>query len=132
MSNSVTPWTMARQISLSMEFSKQEYWSGLPFPSPGDLLDSGMEPRSLTSSSLARGFFTTVTPGKQGCPLNLLRWVHIFCLLLRLIDSTDLMNGIFIFYCCTFCPALILYIYSVTHSFSRVTKYKINSWTVRF
>ena len=39
-------WTVVYQASLSMEFSKQEYWSGLPFPSPGDLPDPGMEPRS--------------------------------------------------------------------------------------
>ena len=42
----VTPWTVAHQAPLSMGFSKQEYWSGLPFPSPGDLPDPGIEPRS--------------------------------------------------------------------------------------
>ena len=42
-----TPWTVAYQASPSMEFSRQEYWSGLPFPSPGDLPNPGMEPRSL-------------------------------------------------------------------------------------
>ena len=41
-----TPWTAAGQVPLSMEFSRQEYWSGLPFPSPGDLPHPGMEPRS--------------------------------------------------------------------------------------
>ena len=41
-----TPWTVDYQASLSMEFSRQEYWSGLPFPSPGDLPDPGLEPRS--------------------------------------------------------------------------------------
>ena len=51
-----TPWTVARQTPLSMEFSRQEYWSGLLFPTPGDLPDSGMEPASLT---LTTGFFTT-------------------------------------------------------------------------
>ena len=40
-----TPWTVARQTSLSMGFSRQEYWSGLPFPPPGDLPDPGIEPR---------------------------------------------------------------------------------------
>ena len=40
------PWTAARQPPLSMGFSRQEYWSGLPFPSPGDLPNSGIEPRS--------------------------------------------------------------------------------------
>ena len=42
----VTLWTVARQVSLSMGFSRQEYWSGLPFPSPGDLPEPGIEPRS--------------------------------------------------------------------------------------
>ena len=40
------PWTVARQAPLSMGFSRQEYWSGLPFPSPGDPPDSGIEPES--------------------------------------------------------------------------------------
>ena len=42
----VTLWTVAHQFPLSMEFSRQEYWSGLPFPSPGDLPDPGIEPTS--------------------------------------------------------------------------------------
>ena len=42
-----TSWTVAFQAPLSMGFSRQEFWSGLPFPSPGDLLDPGIEPRSL-------------------------------------------------------------------------------------
>ena len=42
----MTPWTIARQAPLSMGVSRQEYWSGLPFPSPGDLPDLGIEPRS--------------------------------------------------------------------------------------
>ena len=41
-----TPWPIAHQAPLLMEFSRQEYWSGLPFPSPGDLPDPGIEPRS--------------------------------------------------------------------------------------
>ena len=43
----VTPWTVAHQAPLSMGFSRQEYWSGLPFPSPGDLPYLGIEPGSL-------------------------------------------------------------------------------------
>ena len=43
-----TPWTVACQAPLCMGFSRQEYWSGLPFPSPGDLPDPGTEPRSLS------------------------------------------------------------------------------------
>ena len=42
----VIPWTVARQTPLPMDFSKQEYWSGWPFPSPGDLSDPGIEPAS--------------------------------------------------------------------------------------
>ena len=42
----VTPWTVARQAPLSMGFSRQKYWSGLPFPSPGDFPDPGIEPKS--------------------------------------------------------------------------------------
>ena len=42
-----TPWTVAHQALLFMEFSRQEYWSGLPFPPPGDLPDPGIEPTSL-------------------------------------------------------------------------------------
>ena len=49
----VTPWTVARQAPLSTELSRQEYWSGLPCPHPGNLLDPGMEPKSLTSPALA-------------------------------------------------------------------------------
>ena len=59
-----TPWTVARQVPLSMEFSRQEYWSGLPFPSPGNLPDPGIEPKSLASPALAGGFFTTAPPGE--------------------------------------------------------------------
>ena len=58
------PWTVARQAPLSLEFSRQEYWSGLPFPSPGDLPHGGTERASPT---LAGRFFTNKPPGK---PLN--------------------------------------------------------------
>ena len=51
--------TVARQAPLSMGLSRQEYWGGLPFPPPGDLSDPGIEPASLTSPTLAVGFFTT-------------------------------------------------------------------------
>ena len=53
---SVTSWT---QASLSMGFSRQEYWSGLQCPPPGDLPDPGIEPVSLMSPALAGKFFTT-------------------------------------------------------------------------
>ena len=53
----VTPWTAARQSPLSMEFSRQEYWSGLPCLSPGDFPDLGIKPMSLASPALADGLF---------------------------------------------------------------------------
>ena len=56
-----TPWTIARQALLSMGFSRQEYWSGLPFPPPGDLPDSEIKLKSLMSPALAGRFFTTNT-----------------------------------------------------------------------
>ena len=58
------PWTAAHQAPLSMEFSRQEYWIGLPFPSPGDLPDPGIEPTSPVSPVLAREFFTIELSGK--------------------------------------------------------------------
>ena len=56
--------TVARQAPRSMEFSRQDYWSGLPFPLPGYLPNPGIEPMSLASLALAGRFFTTVPPGK--------------------------------------------------------------------
>ena len=64
----VTPWTIARQAPLSMGFSRQKYWSGLPFPSPGDLPDPGIK---HASPPLIGGFFTTEPPGK---PRGILKW----------------------------------------------------------
>ena len=55
----VTPWTAACQAPLSVGLSRQGYWSRLPFPSPGDLPDPGIEPTFLTSPALAGGFLTT-------------------------------------------------------------------------
>ena len=62
----VTPWTVAHQAPLSMEFPKQEYWSGLPFPPPGNLPDPGIKP---VSPALAGRFFTTEPPGKPNSRL---------------------------------------------------------------
>ena len=59
MSNSATLWAVARQASLSVRFSRQEHWSGLPRPPPGDLQDPGIEPMSLASPALGDKFFTT-------------------------------------------------------------------------
>ena len=54
-----TPLTVAHQAPLSVGFSRQKYCSGLPFPSPGDLSDLGIEPVSLMSPALAGRFFST-------------------------------------------------------------------------
>ena len=59
-----TLWTVARQAPLSMEFSRQEDWSGLPFPSPGGLPDPGIKLKSPASPALAGIFFTTARPRK--------------------------------------------------------------------
>ena len=72
----VTPWTIARQAPPSMGFSRQEYWSGLPFPSPGDLPDPGIE---LGSSALQADSVPAEPPGNPivwyRCSLKLWKWV---------------------------------------------------------
>ena len=91
MSNSATLWTVACQGPLFMRFSRQEYWRGLPFPSLGDLPDSGIKPASLMSPTLAGRFFTTEPPGKP-----------IFCLSIIHLLST--------YYLCDYwsiCPSLL-------------------------
>ena len=57
----MTPWSVAHQAPLSRGFPRQEYWSGLPIPPPGDLPNPGIEP---ASPALAGGFFTAEPPGK--------------------------------------------------------------------
>ena len=58
------PWTVAGHVHLSMEFFRQEHWSGLPFPSPGDLPNQEIKSASFASPALAGGFFTIEPPGK--------------------------------------------------------------------
>ena len=78
----MTPWAVTCQAPLSMAFSGQEYWSGLPYPLSGDLPDPGIQPLSLMSPALAGRFFTTSTTwearedGKHQRSYDLLR-VHI-------------------------------------------------------
>ena len=71
----VTPWTVAHQAPLPMEFSRQEYWSGLPFPSSGYLADSGIEPES---PMLAGGFFTVWATGKPVINIDILKYMWTF------------------------------------------------------
>ena len=66
----VTPWMVAHQAPLSLGFSQQKYWSGLPFHLPEDLLDPGIEPWSFMSPVLAGGFFTTSATWEVGGDIN--------------------------------------------------------------
>ena len=89
-----TPWTVAHQAPLSMGFSRQEYWSGLPFPSPGDLSNPGIEPRS---PALQAGPLTSEPPGKPRKGLISFKYIVVslpkcaICFLPPILDS-------FIFY----------------------------------
>ena len=63
----VGPWTVTCQTPRSVEFSRQEYWSGLPFPSPGDLPNPGIKPRS---PALQADSLPSEPPGKPGCIMS--------------------------------------------------------------
>ena len=69
-----SPWIVARQSPLSMGFSRQEYWSGLPFPSPGDLPYPGIKPAFLLSPALAGGFFTASTTWEANVVMIIVIW----------------------------------------------------------
>ena len=60
----MTLWTIAHQAAPSVGFSRQEYWSGLPFPFPEDIPDPRIKPMALVSPALSGRFFTTTPPGK--------------------------------------------------------------------
>ena len=70
---SVIPRTVAYQAPPSMEFSRQEYWSGLPFPSPGDLPDLEIKPECLVTSELEAGSSSLAPPGKPVMPSTVRR-----------------------------------------------------------
>ena len=71
MSDSVTSWTVTHQAPLSMEFSRQEYWKELPFLTPGDLPNSGIEPTTFAFPVIAGRLFTSAPPKK---PIRKLLW----------------------------------------------------------
>ena len=77
----MTPWTVTCQAPLSMEFSKQRYWSGLPFLFPGDRPCPGIKPASLISPALAGGFFTTSSAWKA--PLQYSTILLYYCTVLN-------------------------------------------------
>ena len=84
-----TPWTVAHQAPLPMEFSRPEYCSGLPFRHPGDLPDPGTKPASLPSSALAGGFFITSTTWKSNNPC----WISASCVAPHFTDGeTEALN----------------------------------------
>ena len=76
-----TPWTVARQAPLSMGFSRQEHWSGLPFPSPGDLPDSGIKPESpaLQTDSLPLCHQGSPVLGSINQNVNSIGWYSCYC-----------------------------------------------------
>ena len=71
----VNPGTVICQAPLATEFSRQEYWRGFPFPTPGDLPDLGIEPKFPGIPALANGFFTTGPPGKPIISFNFLEGI---------------------------------------------------------
>ena len=71
-----TPWSVAHQAPPSMEFSRQQYWSGLPFPSPGDLPDQGIEPGS---PALQADALPSELPGNPKGEANLAQTVWEYC-----------------------------------------------------
>ena len=77
----VTPWTVvAHQAPLSIGFSRQQYWSELPLPSPGDLPNLGIEPESLASPALAGRFFTTDATWEYICICINMYYKHLFAI----------------------------------------------------
>ena len=84
--------SVARQAPLSMGFTKQEHWSELPLPPPGDLLDPGIEPESPASPALADGFST---PEPWGFPLQIWGSEKLFVSLLPNLTYLDKLSGHF-------------------------------------
>ena len=93
-----TAWTVACQAPLSMEFSRQEYWSGLPFPPPEDLPDPGIEP---VSPALAGGFFTAKPQGKTTRPFVTLSHIDSYP---NLVTKISVLFPLFVSH---FCPPYI-------------------------
>ena len=112
----VTPWNVVRQTSLSMGFSRQGYYSGLLFPSPGDLPDPGIEPASPASPALAGGLFTSEPPGKcTEC------FGHLLSEIFKKGNRTTIYNSFYIEFAC---GKVILY---------KVSKMKCrNNYSIRF
>ena len=93
----MTLWTGAHQASPSMGFSRQEYWSGLPFPSPGDLPNPGIEPASLMSPDWQVGSLPLLPPGKYLCCLfkTLVKLIN-FCKAVFYLSSMSHLSGVLV------------------------------------
>ena len=89
-----TPWTVAYQVPPSMGFSRQEYWSGLPFPSPGDLPDPGIEPES---PALQADALTSEPPGSP--PDSLGRFIPVYFILCDMMVNGIVFLISLIFHC---------------------------------
>ena len=81
LSDSGTLWTLACQAALSVEFSRQEYWSELLCPLPGDLPDAGIKPMSLVFPALEVSSLSLGAPGKPSCPRSTSQRTHFKTLL---------------------------------------------------
>ena len=90
-----TPWTVVCQAPLSLEFSRQNYWSGLPFPSPRDVPNPGIKPEPSVSPALASGFSTTDPPGTL---YLFCVWYNILFKLIIVFHLMSLRNVLFNFY----------------------------------
>ena len=113
----VTLWIVAHQVSLSVGFSRQEYWkhwSGLPFTTPGDLPDSGIEPKCPVSPALAGRFFTTVPSGKSHIYVYI-HYIYIYspwgC---KESDMTERLNWTDIYICVCVCVCVCV----CTHTYT--------------
>ena len=90
----VTPWTVAHEAFLSMEFSRQEYWSGLPLSTPGDLPNPGIEPTSLVSPVSSRGFFTTSATWE--IPITYIFWFEFIISIVKMKSQYSLLRVVFL------------------------------------
>ena len=91
-SNSATSWTVAHQAPLSLGFFGQQYWSGLPFPTPGDLPNPGIKP---VYPALAGGFFSTEPPGKLYISISMV-YHRILTIVSKLYSRTLLLSILYV------------------------------------
>ena len=127
-----TPWTVAHQAPLSMEFSRQEYWSGLPFPTPGHLPDPGIKPTSLESPALAGGFLTTEPLGKPYHGITAIQFFLFILWLLALVSCCywllSLSVSCFVLLILFSSSLLFIISASIPHIHNRKMSYPAHHW----